>query len=183
MSGTVPGAQDDTRVHVAQLLQESVGAMRQSRVAVAELPLDDELTARGVEAAVRLTRIPAGILAKGRVAATLGLQCIRCLEEFDRPVEAEFADEYRPTIDIVTGAEIAPSAGVEDDEHFPISDVHVIDLRESLRQALVLELPMAPTCRDDCPGLPEATEPGGEADNRLAILGRLLADEPKNDDA
>lgn len=169
------GAQDDTRVHVAQLLQEPVGAVRRSRIALDMLPLDEEVAARAVAADVRLTRIPDGILAKGQVRAVATLLCIRCLEEYDQPLVAEFADEYRPTIDILTGAEIAPSA--DGDEHFAISDLHLLDLRESIRQAIVLELPMAPLCRDDCPGLPEAAALEGEGDARLAVLGRLLSDD------
>ena len=53
-------------------------------------------------------------------------------------------------------------------------DLHLLDLRESIRQALVLELPMAPICREDCPGLPEAAGLGNDGDDRLAVLSRLL---------
>src|SRR5690242_3155430 len=98
MSGILPDAPNDTRVHVAQLLQEQVGAVRQRPIALDELPLDEGLVARDVTGNARLTRIPAGILAKGNLSATVELECIRCLEPFDQPVEAEFADEYRPTI-------------------------------------------------------------------------------------
>jgi uncharacterized protein len=176
MSGMLPDTQDDTRVHVAQLLQEQVGAVRQRHLAIEALPLDEALLARDLTGTVRLTRIPAGILAKGTVGATIELECIRCLEPYDQAVEAEFADVYRPTIDIATGAELEPNSSEDDDDYFTISDLHLLDLRESLRQALVLELPMAPLCRDDCPGLPEASGVSGEADSRLAVLGRLLAD-------
>lgn len=177
MSGVESNAQDDTQIHVAQLLQEQVGSVRQRRIAVVSLPLDDELTAYGIAADTRLTRIPTGVLAKGRVTATVRTQCIRCLEDFDQPVAVEFADEYRPTIDIMTGGEIAAREVDVEDDYFPISDIHVIDLREGLRQAIVLELPMAPLCREDCPGLPEAVALSGGTDARLAVLGRLLVDE------
>lgn len=175
MAETFPGVQDDTRVHVAQFLQEPVGAVRQSRIAVAALPLDEGMEARDIVAQVRLTRIPTGILAKGQVEATVLLQCSRCLEDYAQPMVVEFADEYRPTVDIMTGAEV-PESTSDDDEFFSISDIHLLDLRESIRQALVLELPMAPLCREDCPGLPEAADLGNEGDARLAILGSLLTD-------
>ena len=181
MSGTLPGVQDDTRVHVAQLLQEQVGAVRQCRIAVEALPLDEGLVARQIAANVRLTRIPTGILAKGRLDASVRLECSRCLEEYDQPLAVEFADEYRPTIDIVTGAELADNSGQDEAEYFTISDIHVLDLRESIRQATVLELPMAPLCREDCPGLPEAAGLGSEGDARLAVLSRLLVDEDSAD--
>jgi uncharacterized protein len=174
MSEMLPDTQDDTRVHVAQLLQEQVGAVRQRHLALEALPLDEGLLARDLTGTARLTRIPAGILAKGTVGATVELECIRCLEPYDQRVETEFADVYRPTIDIATGSELVPNSS-EDDEYFTISDLHLLDLRESIRQALVLELPMAPLCRDDCPGLPEAAGMSGEGDSRLAVLSRLLS--------
>lgn len=170
----LPDAPNDTRFHVAQLLQEQIGAVRQRPIALDELPLDDDLIARDVAGTARLTRIPTGILAKGSVTATVELECIRCLEPYDQTVAAEFADEYRPTIDIATGAELTPSADGTDDDYFSISDLHLLDLRESIRQAIVLELPMAPLCRDDCPGLPEAAELESDVDDRLAVLSRLL---------
>lgn len=180
MSAMLPDATGDTRVHVAQLLQEQVGAVRQRRLELADLPLDEGLLARDLTGSVRLTRIPTGILAKGSIAATVELECIRCLDPYDQAVEAEFADEYRPTIDISTGAELMPNPSETDDDYFTISDLHLLDLRESIRQALVLELPMAPLCRDDCPGLPEAAGASGEGDSRLAVLSRLLVDSDGN---
>jgi uncharacterized protein len=182
MSGTLPNVQDDTLVHVAQLLQEQVGAVRQCRIAVEALPLDEGLVAQTIAANVRLTRIPTGILAKGQIDASVRLECSRCLDEYDQPLEAEFADEYRPTIDIATGAELNEDSAEDGAEYFAISDVHVLDLRESFRQAIVLGLPMAPICREDCPGLPEAAGLSNEGDARLAVLSRLLVDEDGTDD-
>jgi uncharacterized protein len=177
MSGALPGVQDDTLVHVAQLLQEQVGAVRQCRIAVEVLPLDEGMVAHKIVANVRLTRIPTGILAKGQLDTSVRLECSRCLDEYDQSLEVEFADEYRPTIDIVTGAELSEYTTEDEAEYFTISDIHVLDLRESIRQAIVLELPMAPICREDCPGLPEAAGLNSEGDARLAVLGRLLVDE------
>lgn len=170
--------QDDTRIHVAQFLQEGVGGTRRTRIVLDQLPLDDELTARQIESALKLTRIPTGILASGQVKARVTMQCIRCLEDAETVVEQEYADQYRPSIDILTGAVLDPSeADEEADEYFTISGLHLLDVRESLRQAIALGLPMAPLCREDCPGLPEATAFQNEGDARLAILGSLLSED------
>jgi len=175
MSKAITG---DTAVHVAQFLQEPVGATRQRSLAADELPLDGDTVARGLQAEVRLTRIPTGILADGRATATVALECMRCLEEYEQPVEAQFADEYRPTVDIVSGVELPPADDADVDT-FPIMAEHVLDLGESLRQAILLALPMAPHCREDCPGLVNEAEQADEAgDDRLAILGQLLPSEP-----
>ncbi len=174
----------DTRVHVAQLLQEPVGATRQRALALPELELDDEHDADGVAANLRLTRIPAGILAEGRLTATVTLECIRCLEEFEQPVETTFADEYRPTVDIVTGHDVEQDGESDEADYFSISDTHVLDVGESLRQAILLALPMAPRCREDCPGITDAADATPEAvDDRFAALGQLLgADSPDDED-
>jgi uncharacterized protein len=167
--------QHDTSIHVAQFLQEGIGSTRQARIALDQLPLDGDLLARQIKAEVKLTRIPTGILVNGRATAIVTLQCGRCLEDFAQDATVEFADEYRPSIDILTGALIAPE-GVEGDEDdiFAISDLHLLDVAESLRQAFVLGLPMAPLCREDCPGLPELSELSDEGDARLAVLAQLL---------
>jgi uncharacterized protein len=180
MSKAITG---DTAIHVAQFLQEPVGATRQRSLAADALPLDGDTVARGLQAEVRLTRIPAGILAEGRATATVTLECMRCLEEFAQPVEAQFADEYRPTVDIMSGVELPPSAD-DEGETFPITAEHVLDLGESLRQATLLALPMAPHCREDCPGLVNEAEQADEVgDDRLAILGQLLPSEPDREEA
>ena len=63
--------QDDTRIHVAQFLQEGVGATRQTRIVLDHLPLDDEMVAHQIESTPKLTRIPTGILASGQLEARL----------------------------------------------------------------------------------------------------------------
>ena len=182
---TTDGAAEtrDTRVHVAQLLQEPVGATRQRTLALPELELDDEYDADGVAANLRLTRIPAGILVEGRLTATVTLECIRCLEEFEQAVETTFADEYRPTVDIATGHDVEQDGEADEADYFSISDTHVLDVGESLRQAILLALPMAPRCREDCPGITDAVDAGDEAgDDRFALLGQLLSEDSADDE-
>ncbi len=166
--------QDDAQIHVAQFLQEGVGATRQAAITLDTLPLDDGLVAHDLIATLKLTRIPTGILAAGEVTAQVMLQCIRCLEDAPTMVVAEFSDEFRPSVDILTGAVLDLDDAEDDEEFFTITSLHLLDLREALRQALVLNLPMAPLCREDCPGLPEANQTTGDVDERLAILGNLL---------
>lgn len=175
MPEKITPVQHDTSIHVAQFLQEGVGATRQARIELDQLSLDSDLLALDIEAAIKLTRIPTGILANGRATANVAMQCSRCLEDFEETAMAEFADEYRPSVDIVTGATFTPEGEEEDEDAiFRISDLHLLDVEESLRQAFVLALPMAPVCRDDCSGLPELSELRDEGDARLAVLAQLL---------
>ena len=124
----------------------------------------------------RVTRARQGMRRMAHAVKTP--QLMRCLEEFEQPVEAQFADEYRPSVDVVSGVELPPA---DDDagDTFPITAEHVLDLGESLRQAILLALPMAPHCREDCPGLVNEDEGADEAgDDRFAILAQLLPSEP-----
>lgn len=114
-----------------------------------------------------------GVVAEGRIVVTARGECRRCLdpvdEELDLPVREIF--ELRPT----------------EGETWPIVDDHV-DLEPMVREAVLLALPLAPLCREDCPGpqpdrfptYTEATEPvetSVPADPRWSALDQLKLDE------
>jgi uncharacterized protein len=127
----------------------------------------------------------------GRVAAEAGLVCGRCLEPFMLPVRAELAREYREVADgcgeaasRATGGQGDGGKGTEWSEApLPFSR-ESIDLAFPVFEALVLELPMKPVCREDCPGLCLVCganldeSPCGcraeKADSRFLPLKRLL---------
>ena len=44
-------------------------------------------------------------------------------------------------------------AELERDDYMLFHDGRRLDLRESVRELLLLELPISPHCREDCPGL------------------------------
>jgi len=69
--------------------------------------------------------------------------CRRCAE----PVEGEL------TIHVQERFADAPLSGPSDEDLYPIAPDDTIDLGPMARDAIVLELPMAPLCRDDCKGL------------------------------
>ena len=139
------------RFHVAALEKETVGAQR--RYTVDEpLDLDDESfrvtgPARG---AVRLMRTNQGILASVELGFPVELACGRCLTPFSTDVRLQFSEEYKPSINIVTGLPIALDP---DDDSFQIDGHHILDVTEAVRQYALTELPMLPLCRADCAGL------------------------------
>jgi uncharacterized protein len=95
-----------------------------------------------VEADVELVSFEGGIEAEGMVRAPWVGICRRCAEpvegELEIPVHERFAD--------------AAVAGPSDEDFYPI-DLDAIDLAPLVRDAVVLELPMAPLCKEDCAGL------------------------------
>jgi uncharacterized protein len=90
----------------------------------------------------------------GRVTATLGLDCSRCVEAFEIPVDARF-DLLLLPLSANTGAQAreAEREVKEDDLGVSYYQDDVIDLGEVVREQLYLALPMKPLCRDDCRGL------------------------------
>ena len=84
-----------------------------------------------------------GIEAAGTVRAPWAGICRRCAE----PVSGDLVLEVRERFGDQRAGDEPP-----DDELYPIVD-DFVDLGPLARDAIVLELPMAPLCRDDCAGL------------------------------
>jgi uncharacterized protein len=93
-----------------------------------------------LELDVRLERVTEGVLVTGTVRAPLAGECARCLEVFASATEVRFTELF------------TNDAGDEDADGY-LLDGDLLDLEPALRDALVLELPLAPLCAEDCPGL------------------------------
>lgn len=136
--------------NVSQLLKSDVGGTRLYEF-VTDEPLDlDDSVASNIEGSVKFTLTNFGILADVRAHATLHLVCARCLEPFATDVNVAFEEEYRPAIDISTGL---PIPAPDSDTAFTIPQNHTIDLREALRQNLLLSIDLIPLHDPDCKGL------------------------------
>jgi uncharacterized protein len=154
-----------------------------------ELDNDDQLDLREGEAdlvgpvsgELRLHRTNQGIYVDGTVRTQVRLQCTRCLRDFVQPLEFPLREEFYPTVDVTSGA---PVSGPHDADAFAIDSHHQVDLREPIRQALVLALPMKPLHSEDCAGLcPRCGKdlndgpcdcPPEDEDNRFAALRALF---------
>jgi uncharacterized protein len=181
--GHVVDLRDDTRLNVASLLMEPVGNTRDVELHLTALPLDDDLVARDVEMLARLTRLRGQILVSGTIQGHVQLECVRCLSEYDQPFEEEFSEQFFQTVDVRTGVGLTPETGTgveaddEDELRFSIDENHQLDLRESLRQWILLVLPMRPDCGENCAGpLLLSTANGAKVDDRFAGLADLLDD-------
>lgn len=168
----------DTEINVVDFLKsDAMGRTRRYVIDLPRLDLDTSLEARGVHAEFRLSRVGAGLLAEGNVRAGVDLECVRTLDTFAYSVDAAFTEQFRPTVDIATGRPISHDDDPDDEpDIFPISENHVIDLREPLRQVILVELPMQPVKPGTEPVVLDETTPN-EAENPFAVLGALLRDE------
>jgi uncharacterized protein len=157
------------RIDVADLLTHP-GARRPLHLeaAVADLGTPVARIVEPVRLDLVLERVPDGIVARGELHARWEGECSTCLRELA-------AD-----LDVGVG-ELFESHPLDEDT-YPI-DGHEIDLEQLVRDALVLELPLAPACDDatcapaTAPGVLVGadTEPSGPAptDPRWAALSEL----------
>jgi uncharacterized protein len=92
---------------------------------------------------LRLEAVMEGVLVSGAATAEVAGECARCLENFTDEVEVDLQELY-----------YYPDRAVyaDDDELPALLDDH-LDLEPTLRDALVLDLPLSPLCDPDCAGL------------------------------
>ncbi len=173
---------NDTAVNVVGLLKGQTGATRSYRLLLDTFEADGETVAREIAGDVRLTRLRDAVIAHVAAAGVAPMVCARCLREYDQPFEVEFDEEYRQSVDVHTGFDLGGEPA-DDELVSRIDENHELDLREPLRQEILVALPMRPDCGVDCPG-PDLLEVGGDndagedlVDERLAALASLLGDD------
>lgn len=101
------------------------------------------------------TREGKQVLLRGAAEATLSLTCVRCLEAFETFVRADVDVLMRPGDPEKNRS--AEELELEDlGEEYYQGDVIVLD--DLVRDLLVLEVPMNPSCGEACPGPDVLTE-------------------------
>ncbi|MDE3074588.1 MAG: DUF177 domain-containing protein [Chloroflexota bacterium] len=139
------------KLNVAQLMKEPVGSTREYELDETFREVEGQPLRGPVHLELQLTRINEGLLARGDVETVLLTTCSRCIEPAEQAIRFHFEEEFRPTIDIVTGQPVKP---VDPDEPaFTIDANHVVDMDEVVRQGVVMEAPMHPLCHASCRGL------------------------------
>lgn len=171
----------DLKFNVAQLLREDIGGRRNYTFTEALLPLDGATALRNISGTARFTRTASGVLADVQASGQVELQCIRCLTAVVVPLAVSFRDEFHSVVEVTTGA-VLPKP-IEDDPFF-ITESHLVDLGEVIREYALIDMPMRPLCREDCQGLcprcgADLNEgpcdcQDDEGDDRFAVLKKLL---------
>lgn len=118
-----PGSRRDVHLDVPTLADVEVGATR----------LDDRLT---IDAT--LEPVSDAIVVRARVRGRYVAPCSRCLGELAHDFDCELQELFEPE----------PLEG----ETYALGGDQ-LDLEPAVRDAVVLELPVAPLCRDECRGL------------------------------
>jgi len=142
-----------------------------------------------VDLDLRLESVVEGVLVTGTVRAPVVAECARCLEPVTWDEDTDIQELFVYPPQDARGRRI-PEETDSDEDAPPVIEDDLLDLEATVRDAVVLRLPIAPLCRDDCPGLCVqcgallAEDPGHrheDHDPRWAALGALLA-QTENDD-
>jgi uncharacterized protein len=141
---------NELRIDVADLLTHPA-ARRATRFSapVADLGAGSAVIREPVDLDLMLERVREGIVARGAVRARYQSECGTCL----RPVSAEVVAEV---------SELFEDHPV-DGETYPLEG-HVVDLEQLTRDALLLELPLAPACPAGDPECVAPPAPLADAD-------------------
>ncbi|MDQ6836891.1 MAG: DUF177 domain-containing protein [Actinomycetota bacterium] len=112
-----------------------------------QLSVADTLVAADamVDADVTLSAIHGGVEVSGRVSAPFTGRCRRCGRVLDGDVVTEVREVYRTR-------SARQSDGQDDEETYQLGPDH-LDLAPMVRDAVLLDLPIAPLCRPECLGL------------------------------
>jgi len=111
-----------------------------------------------IELRLRFEAVLEGVLVSGTARAAVTGECGRCLDPL--------ADGELLEVDLQELFGYPESVREDDDEaDLPLLEHDLLDLGPTLRDAVVLALPLTPLCRPDCPGL-------------CAQCGARLADDP-----
>lgn len=119
-----------------------------------DLELKDPLLEKvdSIKAQVDIRAAAVGIIADFRVGFRATFMCVRCLELFVTTRQSGLLLNYVPGPDQYAAENIDLTRTEIDRIHF--TGPH-IDLKIGIREAILLSLPIAPLCKNDCAGLCE----------------------------
>lgn len=158
------------RLHVKDIPESGLSFVCEVGSDELGLSLNDGRFLRELSLSAEVTSAGRGIRVTGVLAGISLRQCVRCLKEYEAPVELPFSVQYRHEQEPRhqhpvprTGAGFAEAAPqdelgdhmVGDDED---DDVYMymgdrLELAEMLREQIILATPMQPLCNVDCLGL------------------------------
>jgi uncharacterized protein len=140
-------------INVAQLLREPIGSSQSHDISGT---IGEEVEGF-VEGKAKLIHSSRGVLVQCKLTAEVKLICSRCLDTFLCPISFTAEEEFLPISDV--SGDLALSSP-EQSEGLTIDNKNILDLSELIRQYVLLNLPMKPLCRPDCPGIKEANSHG-----------------------
>jgi uncharacterized protein len=129
------------RLNVGFIVHQFVGYNRDFSIEIEKIHLPPDLNLADLSGTARVGRTPQGLLVQVKMAATVLLQCGRCLVDFQQSLGIKFAELYAFTQRSVTDSDLI----LPEDGH--------IDLTPLVREYMLLDVPISPLCSPSCKGL------------------------------
>ena len=99
---------------------------------------------------VLMMRTDVGVWVSAKLKASINLQCVRCLEEFDEIIPLDIEEEYVPYIDLMSKKII----DIEESEgSYRIGNDNLINLNRAVLEYSELSSPLNPKCKEECMGI------------------------------
>ncbi len=163
------------KILIADITEEGLEVDIEESFRFEEVPLVSP-----VKAHLGLTKAHREIIVSGNVTAELELECSRCLKKYRRVVNEPVNVVYHPIEEI--GADRHELKDDEMDMGFYKGEE--LDLRDLLKEQLILNIQMKPLCDENCKGICShcGTDLNTETcscetekiDSRLEVLKKLL---------
>ena len=129
------------RLNVGFIVAQSAGFSRDFPFDLPQINIPPDLKMGSLSGSIRASRTPQGILLQGDLQASMTLECVRCLTDFQQSLNVNFTELYAFSQRYVTDAGLLmPETGI-------------IDLAPVLREYILLEIPISPLCKVECKGL------------------------------
>ena len=139
------------RIDLTELLRELGNEANIEKEQKVNYPEDGLVLTEPVKVKVHLINIGTSVLLSGTLKTEAELECSRCLKKFRLPVNVELHEEYAKNPYVPAGKkELELSAK---DFVYPIEKDNTLDLGETIRQNLLLAVPMKPLCQEKCEGV------------------------------
>jgi uncharacterized protein len=143
------------RIDVSELVR-TVGMFQTYDVDEPAYVDEDIACVKPVVGQVSITNSGLLLLVRGNVRSAVELECARCLSVVRVNVDAVIEEQYTlGDVHNSTYRDVSRQIVQDDENEVPegLMDGMVLNLAVLVRQALILALPIAVVCKDDCKGL------------------------------
>ena len=135
---------DPLRLDVSYLVKQSPGTHKEFDFNFPQLELPPDLVLKDVEGKIAISVTEDGVVAEGNIWGRTNLECSRCLEEYQQPLEIQFTE-------IFSAHPVEASENDLDEQPLPTDGS--LDLGPIIRDYASLEIPIRQLCSPDCKGL------------------------------
>ena len=129
------------RLNVGFIVHQEVGYKHEFSFEFEQIQIADDLDLRHFDGLATIGRTPQGLIVQADFSAEITLECVRCLNEFEKNLRWNLTELYAFSHKSVSESGLV----LPEDAH--------IDLQPLIREYALLEIPINPICKPDCKGL------------------------------